>query len=133
MRYLNGKVAEVRTSQGTYPYTSTACYEHRFTTLYVDEVRTSQGTLLYTYTVCYGDRFTSLYGQKIFTRCILLAGIFRRILSFEVAKWQHSRIPPSGMLLRVTVVRNDVWGECVAFIIRFTTIGMLGTTLAILR
>jgi hypothetical protein len=33
---------DVRTSQETYPWASTACYDDGFTFLYVDDVRTSQ-------------------------------------------------------------------------------------------
>jgi hypothetical protein len=40
-------------------------------------------------------------------------------------------MPSSGMLRRVALVRTDVSKESIASIIRVTTIGELGTTLAV--
>jgi hypothetical protein len=40
-------------------------------------------------------------------------------------------MPSSGKLSRVVLVKNDVWEERIAFIIRVTRIGELGTTLAV--
>jgi hypothetical protein len=44
---------------------------------------------------------------------------------------QSWRMPPSGMVHRVALVRTDVSEECIASIITVTTIGELGTTLAV--
>jgi hypothetical protein len=48
-------VDDVRTSQETHLWASTACYRDSFTVLYVDDVRTSQETHLWAYMACYGD------------------------------------------------------------------------------
>jgi hypothetical protein len=74
-------VHDVRTSQDTHLWASTACYGDNFTFLYVDDVRacygdnftflyvddvrTSQDTHLWASTACYGDNFTFLYVDDV--------------------------------------------------------------------
>jgi hypothetical protein len=53
-------VDDVRTSEETLLWTSTACYGDSFNSLYVDDVRTSEESLLWTSTACYEDTFTLL-------------------------------------------------------------------------
>jgi hypothetical protein len=50
---------------------------------------------------------------------------------FEVFTAMTRRMPSSGMLRRVALVRTDVSEELSAFFIRGTRIGELGTTLAV--
>jgi hypothetical protein len=45
--------------------------------------------------------------------------------------WQTWRMPFSGMLCHVALVRTDILEECSAFIIRVTRISELGTMLAV--
>jgi hypothetical protein len=52
-------IDDVRTSQETYLWASTAYYGDTFTFLYVDDVRTSQETYLWASTACYGHNFPS--------------------------------------------------------------------------
>jgi hypothetical protein len=58
-------VDDVRTSQKTHLWASTACYVDSFTMLYVDDVPTSQKTYLLASTICYGDGFTLLYVDDV--------------------------------------------------------------------
>jgi hypothetical protein len=59
-------VDDVRISQGTHLWASTACYRDSFTSLYVDNVRTSQETRVFT--AFYSDSFT--YFSGLFHRLI---------------------------------------------------------------
>jgi hypothetical protein len=68
-------VDDVRTSQKTYVWASTAYYADRFTLLYVNDVRTSQETHLWASMACYGDSFAFyLYPQNTvrYTQSVLL-------------------------------------------------------------
>jgi hypothetical protein len=54
-----------------------------------------------------------------------------RSVSFEVIMAVTMKTPSSGMLCRVAIVRTDVSGERVTFIIKVTKIGELGTTVVV--
>jgi hypothetical protein len=57
-------VKDVRTSQETHLWASTACFTDNFTFLYLEDVRTSQETYLQAHTAYYGDSFTVLNKVK---------------------------------------------------------------------
>jgi hypothetical protein len=57
-------VDDIRTSQETHVWASTACYGDSFNFLYVDDVCTSQETRLWSSTACHGDSFTSIFGIR---------------------------------------------------------------------
>jgi hypothetical protein len=69
---------DVRTSQETHLWASTACYMDGFTFLYVDDVRTSQETHLWSSTACYRDGFTFLYADDVCTFLYLYSTLIRK-------------------------------------------------------
>jgi hypothetical protein len=60
-------VVDVRSSQETRLWASTAFYGDGVTILYVGDVRTSQETHLRASTACYGDGITILYVDDVHT------------------------------------------------------------------
>jgi hypothetical protein len=60
-------IDEVRASQETHLWASTACYGDSFTLLYADDVCTSQETHLWASTARYGDGFTLFYADDVRT------------------------------------------------------------------
>jgi hypothetical protein len=60
-------VDDVRYSQETHLWASTACYADAFNSLYVEDVCASQEAYLEAFTVCYGDSLTFLYVDDVST------------------------------------------------------------------
>jgi hypothetical protein len=98
-------------------------YRHMPLCLHIDKVN-----------VYWWQKGKRIGGLDLVTSCPLAPGVFRNVsctsrsLACDGCEW---RMPSSGMLCRVAVVRTEVSEELIASIIKVTRIGELWTTLAL--